>query len=199
MAIWRKLPEERPAGAKRRDEKHAFSPRPKSCSPRAVIRAPPPPPLPKPPVAEGQPSLLFQDQGSAVSAVDRAHPRRVAGLGRPDPARGRSSRCILSLHCLESRRIPAAAVCVKGFRERDPARSTSQRRLPQGSGASLVEAKARVINGWVKCGLMQPVEPRHLFFVIWAATQTYADFETQIRAVLGRDRIRQPITKTPPA
>jgi TetR/AcrR family transcriptional regulator len=42
----------------------------------------------------------------------------------------------------------------------------------------------------VKRGLMQPVEPRHLFFVIWAATQTYADFETQIRAVLGRDRIR---------
>jgi TetR/AcrR family transcriptional regulator len=37
---------------------------------------------------------------------------------------------------------------------------------------------------------MQPVEARHLFFVIWAATQTYADFETQIRAVLGRDTIR---------
>lgn len=53
-----------------------------------------------------------------------------------------------------------------------------------------VEAKGKVIEGWVKRGLMQPVEPHHLFFVIWAATQTYADFETQIRAVLGRDRIR---------
>ena len=53
-----------------------------------------------------------------------------------------------------------------------------------------VEAKGRVIDGWVKRGLMQPVEPRHLFFVIWAATQTYADFETQVRAVLGRERIR---------
>ena len=31
---------------------------------------------------------------------------------------------------------------------------------------------------------------KNLFFVIWAATQTYADFETQIRAVLGRERIR---------
>ena len=53
-----------------------------------------------------------------------------------------------------------------------------------------VEAKGKVIEGWVKRELMQPVEPRHLFFVIWAATQTYADFETQIRAVLGRERIR---------
>ena len=53
-----------------------------------------------------------------------------------------------------------------------------------------VEAKGEVIEGWVKRGKMQPVEPHHLFFVIWAATQTYADFETQIRAVLGRDKIR---------
>ena len=53
-----------------------------------------------------------------------------------------------------------------------------------------VEAKRKVIDGWVKRRLMQPVEARHLFFVIWAATQTYADFETQIRAVLGRDTIR---------
>jgi TetR/AcrR family transcriptional regulator len=37
---------------------------------------------------------------------------------------------------------------------------------------------------------MRAVEPQHLFFVIWAATQTYADFETQIRAVLGRERMR---------
>ena len=53
-----------------------------------------------------------------------------------------------------------------------------------------VDAKGKVIEGWVKRGLMRAVEPQHLFFVIWAATQTYADFETQIRAVLGRERIR---------
>ena len=47
-----------------------------------------------------------------------------------------------------------------------------------------------MIEGWVKRGLMRPVEPQHLFFVIWAATQTYADFETQIRAVLGREKMR---------
>jgi TetR/AcrR family transcriptional regulator len=36
---------------------------------------------------------------------------------------------------------------------------------------------------------MRPVEAEHLFFVIWAATQTYADFEAQVRAVLGRDKL----------
>ena len=53
-----------------------------------------------------------------------------------------------------------------------------------------VETKSKIIDGWVKRGWMQPIEARHLFFVIWAATQTYADFETQIRAVLGRESMR---------
>jgi TetR/AcrR family transcriptional regulator len=53
-----------------------------------------------------------------------------------------------------------------------------------------VDAKGRVMEGWVRRGLMRKVEPQHLFFVIWAATQTYADFEIQIRAVLGREKIR---------
>lgn len=55
---------------------------------------------------------------------------------------------------------------------------------------SWVETKARVLDQWAKRGLMRPVEAEHLFFVIWAATQTYADFEAQMRAVLGRDRLR---------
>ena len=50
---------------------------------------------------------------------------------------------------------------------------------------ALVAAKSAVIEGWIARGLMAPVEPRHLFFVLWAMTQTYADFEVQIRAVLG--------------
>jgi TetR/AcrR family transcriptional regulator len=33
---------------------------------------------------------------------------------------------------------------------------------------------------------MAPVDPVHLFFTIWAATQTYADFEVQVCAVLGQ-------------
>jgi len=53
-----------------------------------------------------------------------------------------------------------------------------------------VERKAKVIDGWVKAGKMQPVDPKHLFFMIWAATQTYADFAVQIAAVLGRKSLK---------
>jgi TetR/AcrR family transcriptional regulator len=44
-----------------------------------------------------------------------------------------------------------------------------------------------VIEGWASRGLMEPVAPAHLFFCIWAMTQTYADFDVQVRAVLGPD------------
>jgi TetR/AcrR family transcriptional regulator len=46
-----------------------------------------------------------------------------------------------------------------------------------------------VIDGWVAAGRMQPVDTPHLFFVLWAATQTYADFDCQMRAVLKRRRL----------
>ena len=54
-----------------------------------------------------------------------------------------------------------------------------------------VEGKARVIEGnGSRGGLMQPVDVPHLFFVIWSSTQTYADFDCQIRAVLKRERMK---------
>jgi TetR/AcrR family transcriptional regulator len=37
---------------------------------------------------------------------------------------------------------------------------------------------------------MAPVNAAHLFFVIWAATQTYADFDVQVSAMLGRKKLR---------
>ena len=53
-----------------------------------------------------------------------------------------------------------------------------------------VARKAKVIDGWVKAGKLQPVDARHLFFMLWAATQTYADFAVQIAAVLGRKKLQ---------
>jgi TetR/AcrR family transcriptional regulator len=53
----------------------------------------------------------------------------------------------------------------------------------------LVQAKADVIAQWVASGKMAPVDPVHLFFTIWAATQTYADFEVQVCAVLGQSEL----------
>ena len=40
----------------------------------------------------------------------------------------------------------------------------------------LVIGKAAVVQGWIDAGRMAPVDATHLFFTIWAATQTYADF-----------------------
>jgi len=54
---------------------------------------------------------------------------------------------------------------------------------------AMVQAKAAVIDGWIAAGRMAPVDATHLFFTIWAATQTYADFDAQVRAVLGRDEL----------
>lgn len=50
----------------------------------------------------------------------------------------------------------------------------------------LVQEKAAVVQGWIDAGRMAPVDSTHLFFTIWAATQTYADFDVQVCAVLGR-------------
>jgi len=49
----------------------------------------------------------------------------------------------------------------------------------------------RVIEGWSARGWMDAVPAPHLLFDIWAMTQTYADFDAQITAVLGRKRLTE--------
>ena len=53
----------------------------------------------------------------------------------------------------------------------------------------LVQAKAAVLQGWIDAGRMARVNPVHLFFTLWAATQTYADFDVQVCAVLGHTEL----------
>lgn len=48
----------------------------------------------------------------------------------------------------------------------------------------LVEDKARVMQGWIAAGRLAKVDPHHLIFSIWATTQHYADFDSQVRAIL---------------
>jgi TetR/AcrR family transcriptional regulator len=50
---------------------------------------------------------------------------------------------------------------------------------------TLVDEKAAIIRRWVAEGRLAAIDPYHLIFMIWATTQHYADFEVQIRAVLG--------------
>jgi TetR/AcrR family transcriptional regulator len=51
----------------------------------------------------------------------------------------------------------------------------------------LVEDKAAVLARWMDEGRLARVHPVHLIFSIWALTQHYADFDVQVRAVLGHD------------
>jgi TetR/AcrR family transcriptional regulator len=55
----------------------------------------------------------------------------------------------------------------------------------------LVDEKVAVISRWIAEGRIAPIDPRHLIFMIWATTQHYADFEVQMRALLG-DRVDSP-------
>ena len=51
----------------------------------------------------------------------------------------------------------------------------------------LFEDKAQVIQVWIDQGKLALVDPQHLLFSIWATTQHYADFETQINIPLPKD------------
>lgn len=52
----------------------------------------------------------------------------------------------------------------------------------------LVDDKAQVIGGWMAEGRIARCDPYHLIFSIWSTTQHYADFDVQVRAVLGHER-----------
>ncbi len=60
--------------------------------------------------------------------------------------------------------------------------------LLEGELKTLVDDKAEVMKGWMRNGKIARTDPYHLIFSIWATTQHYADFDVQVRAVLGPDR-----------
>ena len=55
----------------------------------------------------------------------------------------------------------------------------------EGDLKALVTEKAAVLTAWMDQGRIAKVHPVHLIFSIWALTQHYADFDVQVRAVLG--------------
>lgn len=55
----------------------------------------------------------------------------------------------------------------------------------EGDLKALVAEKTAVIGDWMDQGRIARSDPVHLIFSIWALTQHYADFDVQVRAVLG--------------
>ncbi|MFO7920262.1 MAG: TetR family transcriptional regulator C-terminal domain-containing protein [Nioella sp.] len=52
----------------------------------------------------------------------------------------------------------------------------------------LVDETVALIESWIAEGRLARVDPRHLIFSIWATTQHYADFDTQIGVLMdGRE------------
>ena len=51
----------------------------------------------------------------------------------------------------------------------------------------LFDEKCGIIQSWIDAGKLAPIDPRHLIFANWAATQHYADFGAQIRVLLDTD------------
>ena len=49
-----------------------------------------------------------------------------------------------------------------------------------------VKEKSAVIGSWIAQGKMRNVDPTQLIFMIWATTQHYADFNTQVLEVMNR-------------
>ena len=49
-----------------------------------------------------------------------------------------------------------------------------------------VQTKVDVIQFWIKQGLIDDINPHHLLFLIWGATQHYADFSVQVLAALDK-------------
>ncbi len=51
--------------------------------------------------------------------------------------------------------------------------------------AEWTEGRMKVIQTWIDEGRMNPVNPRHLLYMLWATTQHYADFSHQIETLNG--------------
>lgn len=50
----------------------------------------------------------------------------------------------------------------------------------------LVASRSALLMRWMEAGHLPRRDPVHLLFMIWATTQHYADFSTQVQALTGR-------------
>lgn len=50
---------------------------------------------------------------------------------------------------------------------------------------TLVDEKSAVLTQWMDEGKITRIHPHHLLFSVWSLTQHYADFDVQVRALMG--------------
>lgn len=49
----------------------------------------------------------------------------------------------------------------------------------------LLEEKCALLEDWMAAGKINQTHPKHLMFSIWSLTQHYADFDVQVRMLMG--------------
>jgi TetR/AcrR family transcriptional regulator len=49
---------------------------------------------------------------------------------------------------------------------------------------------AEIVDHWIASGKIRPVDPRHLFIILWSTTQFYTDFETLACDALDGRRLK---------
>ncbi len=54
----------------------------------------------------------------------------------------------------------------------------------------ITDRRVEVVQGWIAAGKMAPIDPRHLFIMLWAATQFYGDFEPLASDALRKSRLK---------
>lgn len=54
---------------------------------------------------------------------------------------------------------------------------------------SSIKHKTDAIQSWIDQGKMDPIDPTHLLFFIWGATQHYADFGVQVLAAMDKEQL----------
>jgi TetR/AcrR family transcriptional regulator len=59
----------------------------------------------------------------------------------------------------------------------------------RGVSRQIVKEKGGIIRRWIAEGKIDPVDPTHLLFMIWAVTQTYAEAEAQIAMILDKRQL----------
>lgn len=52
-----------------------------------------------------------------------------------------------------------------------------------------VQSKVNVIQHWIDDGQIKPINPYHLLFLIWSASQHYADFNVQVTSAMGKSTL----------
>jgi TetR/AcrR family transcriptional regulator len=156
---------------------------------------------------------VFSQQGFRGATLDQI--AEVAGLSKPNllyyfPSKEEVHKALLTglldtwldpLRAMDPEGEPAREILAYVRRKLDLARdfpresrlfaneilqgAPRMRPTIEGDLAALVAEKAAVLTRWMDEGRIARVDPVHLIFSIWALTQHYADFDVQVRAVLG--------------